>query len=304
MNPSKVPVLVLGFNRPERVKKLFEVLAKIQPRQVFFAVDGPRSSHPQDQERVAQTRALIETIDWDCEILTQFQDENLGCARGVTAGINWFFSEVLEGIILEDDVIPTESFFQFSAELLMKYRDDRRVWCISGSNRLPRNSLNVEDSYRFSAIPQVWGWATWRDRWEKYSLDISGWRSTGLSQRKLLKTVGYSPSAFAFWSANFDLMARMAVDTWDTQMVNAAMRNGSLAVIPNVNLVDNIGWGSDATHTVELPPYIQSVGDMQFPLAHPEVSVDAKADRTMNKLVYQATPVGLARQFMRYRRKN
>ena len=99
-------------------------------------------------------------------------------------------------------------------------------------------------------------------------------------------------------------MARMAVDTWDTQMVNAAMRNSALAVIPNVNLVENIGWGTDATHTVELPPYIQPVGEVQFPLKHPEVSVDITADRAMNKLVYQATPLGLARQFQRYRNRN
>ena len=304
MNPSKVPVLVLGFNRPDRVKKLFEVLAVIRPEKLFFAVDGPRKDNLQDHERVAQTRKLIEVVDWDCDIQTQFQSENLGCASGVTAGINWFFSEVTEGIILEDDVIPAESFFQFSADLLVRYRNDQRVWCISGSNRLPSEELLRDYSYRFSTIPQVWGWATWRDRWEKYSLDISNWRANGLSHHKLLKTVGYSPSAFAFWSANFDLMARMAVDTWDTQMVNAAMRNSALAVIPNVNLVENIGWGTDATHTVELPPYIQPVGEVQFPLKHPEVSVDTKADRAMNKLVYQATPLGLARQFQRYRNRN
>ena len=302
MNPSKVPVLVLGFNRPDRVEKLFEVLAVIRPERLFFAVDGPRKDNLQDHERVAQTRKLIEVVDWDCDIQTQFQTENLGCAGGVTAGINWFFSQVPEGIILEDDVIPAESFFQFCAELLVRYWNDQRVWCISGSNRLPSSELSPNYSYRFSAIPQVWGWATWRDRWEKYSLDISNWRANGLSHHKLLKTVGYSPSAFAFWSANFDLMARMAVDTWDTQMVNAAMRNSALAVIPNENLVENIGWGTDATHTVELPPYIQPVGELQFPLRHPEVSVDTKADRAMNRLVYQATPVGLARQFMRYRK--
>lgn len=300
MNPCKVPVLVLGFNRPDRVKKLFDVLAVVQPEQIFFAVDGPRLNNREDQERVAETRELIERIDWDCSIHTRFQTENLGCAHGVTAGIDWFFTEVSEGIILEDDVIPTESFFQFSAELLDKYRNDHRVWCISGSNRLPSPDISPEYSYRFSSIPQVWGWATWRDRWNQYSLDISNWRSRGLSHHKLLKIVGYSPSAFAYWSANFDLMARMAVDTWDTQMVNAAMSNNALAVIPNVNLVENIGWGLDATHTVDEPPCIQPVGELVFPLVHPKVAVNLKSDRAMNKLVYQATPLGLARQFMRY----
>ena len=304
MGRFDVPILVMAFNRPDRVRKLIEQLRICRPENIYFAVDGPRGDHPSDLDLVAETQSLAQEFDWECEVNTYFQEVNLGCARGVTAGINWFFSQVSEGIILEDDVIPTESFFPFCAELLVKYREDQRVWCISGSNRLPSSELSPNYSYRFSAIPQVWGWATWRDRWEKYSLDISNWRANGLSHHKLLKTVGYSPSAFAFWSANFDLMARMAVDTWDTQMVNAAMRNSALAVIPNANLVENIGWGTDATHTVELPPYIQPVGELKFPLRHPEVSVDTKADRAMNKLVYQATPVGLARQFMRYRNRN
>jgi hypothetical protein len=187
--------------------------------------------------------------------------------------------------------------------LLVKYRDDQRVWCISGSNRLPSSEISPLNSYRFSTIPQVWGWATWRDRWEKYSIDISNWRSRGLTNRELLQTVNYSPTAFAYWSANFDLMARMAVDTWDIQLVNAAMRNRALAVIPNVNLVENIGWGTDATHTVELPPFIQPLEDIQLPLRHTVVSVDTKADRAMNRLVYQATTLGLVKQFLRYRKR-
>lgn len=301
MNSNKVPVLVLGFNRPDRVRKLFETLAIIRPEQLFFAVDGPRANVPEDQDRVAETRRLIGLVDWDCETYTQFQDTNLGCARGVTAGIDWFFSRVTEGIILEDDVIPSISFFQFCADLLVKYRDDQRVWCISGSNRIPSGNLSTQFSYRFSSIPQVWGWATWRDRWEKYSLDIRQWRSAGPSQAQLLKTVGYSPAAFAYWSANFDLMARMAVDTWDIQLVKAAMQNKAWAAIPNVNLVENIGWGESATHTREVPRSLQAVQEMSFPLKHPPVRVDTRADRQMNRLVYQATPIGLWKQFLRYR---
>jgi hypothetical protein len=177
------------------------------------------------------------------------------------------------------------------------------VWCISGSNRLPAKELSTEFSYRFSAIPQVWGWATWRDRWDSYSLDIQRWRSKGLSNRQLFKAVGYSPAAFLYWSANFELMTKMAVDTWDIQLVNAAMRNQALAVIPNVNLVENIGWGTDATHTREVPRSIQPMETMQFPLKHPLIEVDSKADRYLNRSVYQATTLGLVQQFLRYRKK-
>jgi hypothetical protein len=135
-------------------------------------------------------------------------------------------------------------------------------------------------------------------------LDIKNWRSRGLSNYELLKTVSYSPSAFAFWSANFDLMVKMAVDTWDIQLVNAAMRNKALAVIPNSNLVENIGWGESATHTQEEPKSLQAVHEISFPLQHPPVEVDSNADRVMNRVVYEATPIGLLRQFMRYRTKS
>lgn len=304
MTVVDVPVLILGFNRPDRVSQLIERLRVVQPRRIFFAVDGPRESRQGDQELVAQTRNLASKFDWGCEVHTLFQEVNLGCARGVTTGIDWFFSHVSEGIILEDDVLPDPSFFPFCSELLDKYRDNPKVWCISGSNRLPSSHHSDTYSYRFSSIPQVWGWATWRDRWEKYSLDINGWRSRGLSNYELLKTVSFSPSAFAFWSANFDLMARMAVDTWDIQLVNAAMRNKAWAVIPNVNLVENIGWGESATHTQQEPKSLQAVGTMSFPLRHPQVVVDSKSDRQMNRVVYEATPIGLLKQFTRYKAKS
>jgi hypothetical protein len=303
MNQFDVPVLVLGFNRPDRVRLLIERLRTVKPERIFFAVDGPRTHVEEDRKLVAETQSLVDQFNWGCEVLTHFQESNLGCAEGVTAGINWFFTQVSEGVILEDDVIPSESFFQYSAELLEKFRSDQRVWCICGSNRLPATELSTEFSYRFSAVPQVWGWATWSDRWDSYSLDIQRWRSKGLSNRQLFKAVGYSPAAFLYWSANFELMAKMAVDTWDIQLVNAAMRNQALAVIPNVNLVENIGWGADATHTKEVPRSIQQLETMQFPLKHPLIEIDSKADRYLNRLVYQATTLGLVQQFLRYLKK-
>jgi len=303
MKHLDVPVLVLGFNRPDQVRQLIERLRTVKPERIFFAVDGPRTSVEADRVLVAETQSLADEFNWGCEVSTHFQEDNLGCAEGVTAGINWFFTQVSEGIILEDDVIPSESFFQYSSELLDKFRFDQRVWCISGSNRFPSRKLSTEFSYRFSAIPQVWGWATWRDRWDSYSLDIQRWRSKGLSNRQLFKAVGYSPAAFLYWSANFELMTKMAVDTWDIQLVNAAMRNKALAVIPNVNLVENIGWGAEATHTREVPRSIQPIEMMRFPLKHPMIEVDAKADRYLNRSVYQATTLGLVQQFLRYWKK-
>lgn len=298
MNPTDVPVLLIGFNRPESMRSVINAVRTAAPRSVYFAVDGPRSGSPADSAKVQATRDLVREIDWPCEIHTLFREVNLGCAEGVSGAITWFFEQVSEGIILEDDVIPTPDFFPFVSEMLNRHRDDQRVFSVTGSNRIPVTTLNTTNQFRFCSVPQVWGWATWRDRWQTYSLDISGWRKQ-LPTKKLLTTVGGSLEAFVLWSANFDLMARMTVDTWDLQLVYCAMRQGGLTVTPNVNLVTNIGWGTDSTHTQEMPPHLQPTGRLNFPLATLPVSQDLAMDKWTNKNVYGASVTGLTRQAYR-----
>ena len=298
MTQTDLPVLLIGFNRPESMRSVINAVRTAAPRSVFFAVDGPRSGSPSDNAKVQATRDLVQEIDWPCEIHTLFREVNLGCAEGVSGAITWFFDHVSEGIILEDDIIPTPDFFPFMTEMLNRYRDDHRVFSVTGSNRIPATVLNSANQYRFCSVPQVWGWATWRDRWQTYSLDISGWRKQ-LPIKKLLTTVGGSPPAFVLWSANFDLMARMAVNTWDLQLVYCAMRQGGLTVTPNVNLVTNIGWGIDSTHTQEVPPHLQPTGHLTFPLESLPVTQDRAMDKWTNKNVYGAHVTGLTRQAYR-----
>jgi len=298
MTQSDVPVLLIGFNRPESMRSVIGAVRATAPRSVFFAVDGPRSGSTSDGEKVQASRDLVQEIDWPCEIHTLFRQVNLGCAKGVSGAITWFFDHVGEGIILEDDIIPAPDFFPFMSEMLNRHRDDHRVFGVTGSNRIPATVLNSANQYRFCSVPQVWGWATWRDRWQTYSLDISGWRKQ-LPAKKLLSMVGGSPEAFVLWSANFDLMARMAVNTWDLQLVYCAMRQGSLTVTPNVNLVTNIGWGIDSTHTQDVPPYLQPTGRLTFPLESLPVTQDLAMDRWTNKNVYGAHVTGLTRQAYR-----
>ena len=298
MTQTDVPVLLIGFNRPESMRSVIDAVRTAAPRSVFFAVDGPRSDSTSDGEKVQATRDLVQEIDWPCEVHTLFREVNLGCAEGVSRAITWFFEHVSEGIILEDDIIPTPDFFPFVSEMLNRYRNDHRVFSVTGSNRIPTSTLNTSNSYRFCSVPQVWGWGTWRDRWETYSLDISGWRKQ-LPTKKLLTTVGGSPPAFVLWSANFDLMARMMVNTWDLQLVYCAMRQKGLTVTPNVNLVTNIGWGIDSTHTQEVPPHLQPTDHLTFPLESVPVMQDLAMDKWTNKNVYGASVMGLTRQAYR-----
>jgi hypothetical protein len=298
MDPRSTPILLIGFNRPELLSRIIDRLREVQPAQVFLAVDGPRAHILEDADRVKDTQDCAAQLDWDCTVQTLFRDTNVGCGQAVSGAITWFFEHVVEGIIIEDDILPDPTFFSYSAELLDRYRDDERVIGISGSSYLPPDVAPTDHSYRFSIIPNIWGWATWRDRWERYRFDIAGWRQE-LPTSRLWQLTNRSPWAFAFWSAHFDLMARHQIDTWDLQWVAAAMRTHGVTATPNVNLVENIGWGEGSTHTQTVPDHLQPVQPMVFPLRHPEVRWDGRSDAWTNRHAYGATLVGTIRRVRR-----
>lgn len=282
------PILIVAFNRPDRVEALIEVLRDIRPTQVFLAVDGPRPGHGSDGDLVGRTRKAAELIDWPCQVQTRFLTENLGCGRAVSSAINWFFSIVDRGIILEDDVLPSPEFFDFCAELLERYRDDSRVFAISGCNFVPTGIPTQDASYRFSALTHVWGWATWRRAWEHYRFDMRDWRSR-LPLGRRWKAMGGDIGGFAYWTAVFDWMRWGRIDTWDYQWTLAQMASGGLTATSNANLVDNVGFREDATHTVVKPSFVREVEMLRLPLVHPAVERDLVADRWIRSRVLQVS---------------
>jgi hypothetical protein len=272
------PVLVIAFNRPELLARLFDRLREVRPEQVFVAIDGPRQGRPDDEAGVRACHALVETIDWECELRTLFQDANLGCGLGVSTAISWFFGQVERGIILEDDIVPDPSFFGFCAELLERYELNPAVFAVSGCNVVPSDVLaRPQDAYRFSQIPLVWGWATWRRAWQQHRLDDSGWYRE-LGPVALWKRSGHSVPGALFWATNFELTARGDIDTWDWQLVCAAMRSGGLTAISNTNLVENIGFGEHATHTFGDESGLPPVRPMTLPTTPVAVRIDQAAD--------------------------
>jgi hypothetical protein len=273
------PVLLMGFNRPELMARVINRLRETEVARLYVAVDGPRRDRSGEAERVAACRDLVAGIDWHCDVRTLFQDENLGCGRGVTTALGWFFAEVERGIILEDDILPDPTFFGFCSELLDRYENDDRVFAVSGCNVVPRSRMTrPNDAYRFSQIPVVWGWATWRRSWAQHRLDITGWRRR-LPISRLLQRVGYSPASALFWGSEFELTARGDVDTWDWQLTQAAMTSGQLTATTNVNLVANIGFGADATHTVGEGPALAPPRPAHLPTAPVPVVADRLADQ-------------------------
>ena len=293
------PILVIAFNRPDHLSVLINRLREVEPTRLFFAVDGPRADIPGEAGKVQACQDLVETIDWNCEVTTNFQDSNLGCGLGVSTAITWFFEYVERGIILEDDIIPNQSFFPFCTELLERHGPDENVFAISGCNFVPPEEIDTRGSYRFSQVPHIWGWATWRNRWEQYNLDIAGWRKD-LPTTKLWAKSGYSIPAAVYWAGTFELLARKEVDTWDGQLVYMCMKSGVLTATSNTNLIDNIGFNDQATHTLVDRDELQPIIPVVLPTKPQSVRLDKKADAWTRKNHFHATWRGMLDQGDRF----
>jgi hypothetical protein len=259
------PVALFVFNRPETARRVFQVIAQYRPATLLVVADGPRNAA--EKVRCDETRRVIEAVDWDCRVLTNFSETNLGCRRRMSSGISWVFEQCEQAIILEDDCLPDLSFFRFCEELLIHYKDDERVGLISGFNC----GVACEDevSYAFSRSVSVWGWAAWRRSWSRYDLTMKDWprlRNTNWLT-DLLGTPAFTPQ----WTNIFDRVHAGKVDTWDYQWVFSCLHQRMLSIVPTRNLIQNIGFDLDATHTTSADNPLAQVAavSMPFPLRHP-----------------------------------
>lgn len=267
----KTPVAFIIFNRPDTTERVFREIARAKPPKLLVIADGPREARPGEATRCAQTRAIIDQVDWDCQVLTNYSEVNLGCKNRVASGIDWVFEQVPEAIILEDDCLPHPTFFRFCEEMLERYRDDERIGMISGDNyQFGRN--RTEASYYFSRYNHIWGWASWRRAWSHYDKNARVWPE--FRDGEWIKSLLADPSVRKYWCKVFQAVYDGRIDTWDYQWILASWVNGMMSVMPNVNLISNIGFGSEATHTKKVSIYADmKVEPMTFPLKHPEIFV-------------------------------
>ena len=265
----KTPVAFIVFNRPEQTRRVFAEIAKAKPPILLLIGDGPRMNRVGEVEKVMLTRQLISEVNWECEVLTNFSEINLGCKRRVSSGIDWVFSRVGEAIFLEDDCLPDPTFFRFCEEMLEYYRGDRRVGMISGDNFLNKK-ITIYDSYYFSRYFHIWGWASWRNRWVKdYDVSMKDWPNIR-EKSSLSKSIGYRVSD-RYWQKIFDRVYQGKIDTWDFQWTWANWKNQRVSVMPKENLICNIGFGQEATHTRRLNPLANlPTAPLEFPLQHPQ----------------------------------
>ena len=293
------PVAFLIFTRPDTTARVFAEIARAKPPKLLVVADGPRASRPGEAEQCAKTRAIIDRVDWECEVVTNFADANMGCKARVASGIDWIFSQVEECIILEDDCLPEPTFFRFCEEMLVRYRDNPRVGMVSGGN-LQFGHKRGRASYYFSRYTHIWGWASWRRAWRLYDRDIALWpafRDEGWAQ-SFFRTQGEQE----YWANSFQAVYDGKLDTWDCSWTFTAFIHGLLQVAPNVNLISNIGFGPQATHTQVVGIHANMPTEpMQFPLVHPSfVLQDPDADRYIAE--NQLAPSFAKRQVRRVRR--
>jgi hypothetical protein len=273
---QKKPVLFLIFNRPDLTFQSFETIRAARPDQLFISGDGPRPGKAEDPEKVALARTVVEKIDWDCKVRTRFLEQNLGCARAVSSGIDWAFESVEDLIILEDDCLPSPSFFPFCAELLDRFQTDQRVFVISGDN-FQHHAPRTPYSYFFSRYNLCWGWATWKRAWKHFDLEMSLWPE--FRDGDWLVDLLQEPLANTYWRDIFDQVHAGKIDTWDYQWTFACWIQSGLTILPSENLVQNIGFGEDATHTTDELGCGPPARNLAFPLSHPPfVLRDDRAD--------------------------
>ena len=286
---GEAPILFITFNRLKTTKRVFEKIRKYQPKKLFIAADGPRNGMLTDNEQCETVRHwLLENTDWPCEVFTLFRNINQGCGRGPSEAISWFFSQVDEGIILEDDCLPNDSFFKFCEENLEKHRNDERVSIISGNNFLTADQIPKINDYYFSIFPSTWGWATWKRTWEGYDQRMSLWRQ--INQSKFLATIFPDDSHRAYWKEAYDRYANDDnPDTWDFQFYFHTMSRKQLAIIPRLNLVSNIGHDENGTHTTNANCALANLQtyELTWPLNHPEtVERNFAADHLHQQIVF------------------
>lgn len=259
----KSPILLLTFNRLQTTKKVFEKIKEYRPDRLYVVSDGSRNNKPEEFEIVNEVRSFVtQNVDWPCKLVTLFRDHNLGCGRGVSEGITWFFVHEERGIILEDDCLPTADFFNYCDTLLELYESDPKIMHIGGDASYLFGNTYDQYSYRFTNYPHVWGWATWKRAWNTYSYKVNFDFSTlGLEDKLKNK------SAIGYWKNIWHKMNTQPLDTWDYQWVFTIWRNNGISISPNYNMISNIGFGKAATHTTEGSIVANaSVEKMNFPL--------------------------------------
>ena len=288
------PILLITFNRPKHTRQVWDAIKKQLPKYMYVFQDGPREGNETDKEKCSAVRAIFdEPLDWDCEIKTYYSDVNLGCGKGPVTGISWFFENVEAGLIFEDDAVPHNDFFEYSAQLLEKYSNQKDIRAI-GSMKIDRREYG-NNSYYFSMMNRnLCAWATWRRAWEDFDYYLDKVSIKDL--RKSLRNYSVSSKEILYWSERIQEIHsdRLNESSWDIQFLISIWLNKGMGICPNVNLSSNIGFDSEGTHTTNLNnPAANLETHPILPLTHPtKIKINRLSDLNYDKLYFQPFEYG------------
>lgn len=274
----KVPIIFIFFNRPDTTMQALESIRAARPEKLYLVSDGARPTTLGEKERVAQLREEVErNIDWQCNVHRIYADKNMGCHRRMVSGITAVFEQEEKAIIIEDDIVPIQSFYQYCEELLERYKDEEKIYFISGNNMMQEPEM--DESYIFSKYPSIWGWATWKRAWSQFDDTMEKWNA--IKKSGCMNQYYGRDSIVRFYASQFESAFTGKCDTWDYQWEANRMWNGGIGIIPKYNLICNIGFNrEDATHTKGDSQYDFSTKVMNFPLKHPAaITVNEKYDK-------------------------
>jgi hypothetical protein len=248
------PIVYILFNRPDMVRQTFPAIRAQRPKRLYLIADGPRANRPQDAERCRETRALVESmLDWECEVTRDYSDVNLGCGKRLSSGLTRAFAELGEAIVLEDDILPHPDFFAYCTSQLEQHRHNEKVYSISGFNPLGRYRPEQGPAVP-TVFNSIWGWASWQRAWKDYRFELHDWGEPEV--RRSIQEHVKDPLVFNYQAQNFDKLTQRSVDTWDFQWTYTLLKRQRLSLVSAVNLIENIGFTPDATHTHAPEPYL------------------------------------------------
>ncbi len=281
-------VLYLIFNRPHLQSESFSKIRAVKPKRLFIAADGPRPNRMGEDKLCIEARKIVEKVDWDCDVKTLFRDANLGCRINVGNAITWFFRHVEDGIIIEDDCVTSEAFFDLASQLLAYYRDDHRVWCISATN-FQKGVRRGDGSYYFSRYNHCWSWASWRRCWVHYDDALLLW---SLAEQSGVASQLFDTAAEKeYWKHIWNKLREpnSEIDSWAYRWACAVTLNGGLTILPNANLVENTGFAGEGTHCFGQNPY-PGIQQFDATIVHPSfVLRDREADLFTFESVFGGT---------------
>jgi len=284
---TETPILFLIFKRPETTSLVFQEIRKAQPKRLYVAANAPRMHVDGEAEKCYETRDILKQIDWECEVHSLIRDCYLECEVSISTAIDWFFDQEEQGIILEDDCLPHPSFFQYWETLLEYYKNENRVMLISGDN-FQNGKIRGDASYYFSNYPHIWGWASWRRAWKHYDVNMGSFPH--FKEENGIEKVFKNVNAQRYWLRKLEKTNRKEINTWDYQWTYAIWNQGGVTILPNVNLISNIGFqtGGANTNIADKDMANLPTSEITFPLIHPtEIAINESADTYSYKKLFQ-----------------